>query len=142
MTYASAGSLLDISALSEPIRLACYYPRAYQVFQADGKQYGLPESFSDVAPLLQQGPLRRGRRGVSDAPTGRGQDELAAAQKLTDKAEGRLGRLQPVQFWEFYKVLAQSGGQFFNADKTQATFNDAKGVEAANWLIDKPPSTR
>ena len=34
-------------------------------------------------------------------------------------------------------MLAQNGGSFFNADKTQATFNDAKGVEAATWLIDK-----
>lgn len=135
VTYASAGSLLDISALSEPIA-SVYYPRAYQVFQADGKQYGLPESFSDV--LLFYNKDLFDEAGVA-YPTAdwTWSDELAAAQKLTDASKDVWGDYQPVQFWEFYKVLAQSGGQFFNADKTQATFNDAKGVEAANWLIDK-----
>ena len=43
-----------------------------------------------------------------------------------------------MQFFSFYKTLAQSGGQFFNADKTKATFNGPEGVAAANWLLAKP----
>lgn len=135
VTYASAGSLLDISAAAQA-GAASYYPKAYGVFQADGKQYGLPESFSDV--LLFYNKDLFDAAGVS-YPTAdwKWADELAAARKLTDAGKGVWGDFQPVQFFEFYKVLAQNGGSFFNADQTQATFNDAKGVEAATWLVDK-----
>lgn len=135
VTYASAGSLLDISTPAQA-GAASYYPKAYGVFAADGKQYGLPESFSDV--LLFYNKDLFDAAGVS-YPTAdwKWADELAAAKKLTDAGKGVWGDFQPVQFFEFYKVLAQNGGSFFNADQTQATFNDAKGVEAATWLVDK-----
>jgi len=135
VTYASAGSLLDITSQAQP-SASTYYPKAYQVFSLDGKQYGLPESFSDV--LLFYNKDLFDAAGVAYPTTAwTWADELAAAQKLTDASKGIWGDFQPVQFFEFYKVLAQNGGSFFNADKTQATFNDAKGVEAATWLIDK-----
>ena len=135
VTYASAGSLLDISSQAQPTE-STYYPKAYQVFAQDGKQYGLPESFSDV--LLFYNKDLFDAAGVAYPTTDwTWADELAAAQKLTNASTGVWGDFQPVQFFEFYKVLAQNGGSFFNADKTQATFNDAKGVEAATWLIDK-----
>lgn len=133
VTYASAGSLLDISAQAQAAASA-YYPKAYDVFQSEGKQYGLPESFSDVLLFYNKDLFDKAGQSYPTAAW-KWADELAAAQKLT-KA-GVWGDFQPVQFFEFYKVLAQNGGQFFNADKTAATFNDAKGVEAANWLIDK-----
>ncbi len=139
VSYSSAGSLLDLTPLSQAdanFKADVYYPRAYAVFQADGKQYGLPETFSDV--LLAYNKDLFDKAGVSyptaDWTWG---DELAAAEKLTDPSAGTWGDYQPIQFFEFYKVLAQAGGSFFNADKTQATFNDAKGVEAASWIIDK-----
>jgi multiple sugar transport system substrate-binding protein len=65
-------------------------------------------------------------------------DELAAAKKLTNPSKGVWGDMQGIQFFEFYKVLAQNGGQFFSADKKTATFNSPAGVEAAQWLIQKP----
>jgi multiple sugar transport system substrate-binding protein len=135
VTYASAGSLLDISGPSAA-NAAAYYPRAYSVFQSGGKQFGLPESFSDV--LLFYNKDLFDQAGVAYPTTDwTWKDELAAAQKLTNPAKGIWGDFQPVQFFEFYKVLAQNGGTFFNADASSATFNDAKGVAAAQWLIDK-----
>jgi len=133
VTYASAGSLLDISSQAQATA-ASYYPKAYGVFQSDGKQFGLPESFSDVLLFYNKAVFDKAAQSYPTADW-TWADELTAAKKLT--AAGVWGDFQPVQFFEFYKVLAQNGGQFFNADKTAATFNDAKGVEAANWLIDK-----
>jgi multiple sugar transport system substrate-binding protein len=135
VTYASAGTLLDISDLAAATA-STYYPKAYEVFAQDGKQYGLPESFSDVL-LLYNKDLFDAAGVAYPTADWTWADELAAAQKLTDAGTGTWGDFQPVQFWEFYKVLAQNGGSFFNEDKTQATFNDAKGVEAATWLLDK-----
>jgi len=139
VTYASAGSLLDLTAPSSAdaeFDASAYYPKAYGVFQQDAKQYGLPESFSDVLLLYNKDLFDAA--GVS-YPTAdwTWDDELANAQKLTNAASGTWGDFQPVQFFEFYKVLAQNGGSFFSPDGKTVTFNDPKGVEAAQWLISK-----
>jgi multiple sugar transport system substrate-binding protein len=135
VTYAEAGTLLDITEQAADSK-DTYYPRAYDVFSLDGVQYGLPESFSDVL-LFYNKDLFDAAGVAYPTPEWTWADELAAAKQLTDPANGVWGVFQPVQFWEFYKVLAQNGGSFFNEDKTKATFNDAAGVEAAEWLIDK-----
>lgn len=135
VTYASAGALLDITDQAAATA-STYYPRAFAVFQRDGRQYGLPESFSDVL-LFYNKDLFDAAGVAYPTPEWTWTDELAAAKALTDASKGIWGDFQPVQFWEFYKVLAQNGGSFFSADGTRATFNDPKGVEAANWLIEK-----
>ncbi len=139
VSYASSGSLLDLTPIisaDATFKPEVYYPRAYQVFQVDGKQYGVPEQFSDVLLFYNKDLFDAAGIAYPNA-SWTWKDEQAAAEKLTDTAKGVWGEFQPIQFYEFYKVLAQNGGSFFNADKTAATFNDAKGVEAANWLIGK-----
>jgi multiple sugar transport system substrate-binding protein len=143
VTFAAAGSLLDLGSVSKDdpsFNAATFYPRAYEVFQSGGMQYGLPETFSNVVLFYNKALFDA--KGVA-YPTAdwTWTDERAAALKLTDASAGVWGDFQPVSFYEFYKALAQNGGSFLNADKTQATFNDAKGVEAANWLIGKVKTT-
>ena len=139
VTYASAGALLDLSPYAgaeggfDPAR---YYPRAYEVFQADGGQYGLPATFSDVL-LFYNKDLFDAAALDYPTPDWTWEDELAAAQQLTDAEAGVWGDFQPIQFFEFYKVLAQNGGSFFSEDGTQVTFNSPEGVEAAEWLVNK-----
>ena len=58
-------------------------------------------------------------------------DEKAAAEALTDTAAGVWGDHQPVSFYEFYKVLAQNGGEFLAADGKSVAFNSPEGIEAA-----------
>jgi len=143
VAYASSGALLDLSPLAaaDPdFDPSVYYPKAYEVFQADGKQFGVPEQFSDVILFYNKDLFDAARVAYPD-PSWTWEDEREAAEKLTDTANGVWGHYQPIQFFEFYKVLAQNGGTFFNADQTQATFNDAKGVEAAEWLIGKLDKT-
>src|SRR5688500_7316735 len=50
VSYASRGVLADLSTFAgEEAGFADrFYPRAYEAFQMDGVQYGLPTSFSDV----------------------------------------------------------------------------------------------
>jgi multiple sugar transport system substrate-binding protein len=137
--YAGAGSLLDLSSVAasdSSFSASAYYPKAYAAFQFNGKPYALPESFSDV--LLFYNKDLFDKAGVA-YPTASWTwaDELAAAKKLTNASQGIWGIFQPVSFFEFFKVLAQNGGSFFNADSTQATFNSPAGVVAAQWLIDK-----
>ena len=143
VSYANSGALLDLSPLAAAdasFDPAVYYPKAYEVFQADGVQFGVPAHFSDVLLFYNKDLFDAAGVAYPDA-SWTWEDERAAAEKLTDKATGVWGDFQPIQFFEFYKVLAQNGGSFFNADKTASTFNDAKGVEAATWLIGKVDQT-
>ena len=143
VAYASSGALLDLNPLAaaDPdFDPGVYYPKAYEVFAADGVQFGVPEQFSDVLLFYNKDLFDAADVDYPDA-SWTWQDELAAAEQLTDTSNGVWGHFQPIQFFEFYKVLAQNGGSFFNAAGTASTFNDAKGVEAANWLIDKVGTT-
>ncbi len=139
VTYASSKRLLNLNPTikrDKTFKAGVYYPRAYGVFRLNGKQYGLPETFSTVLLIYNKNLFRAA--GVQ-FPTAswRWDDEIAAARRLTDRSRGIWGDFQPVQFWEYYKVLAQNGGRFFNRNKTQATFNNGAGVGALTWLTRK-----
>ncbi len=136
VTYAENGSLAELGSFDE----AGYKPSLLDAFAQDGTQYALPESFSDVVLFYNKELFDKA--GV-ETPTSdwTWADEAAAAKTLTDKGAGVWGDYQPVQFFEFYKALAQSGGSFFNEDKTEATFDSPEGVEAATWLVGKPGTT-
>lgn len=137
VTYASSGALLDITEhVSDPDR---FYPLALEGFAADGVQYGLPTTFSDVVLIYNKDLFDAA--GL-DYPTAdwTWEDEQAAAEALTDVDAGMYGDFQPVTFHEFYKSLAQAGGTFFDDDGAPA-FNSAEGVAAAEWLTSKPGTT-
>lgn len=113
-----------------------YRPSLLEAYQTDGTQFALPSSFSAVVLYYN--------RDLFDAagveyPTSdwTWADEQAAAEKLTDAAAGVWGDHQPVSFYEFYKALAQNGGEFLNEDRTEVAFNTPEGIEAAQWLVGK-----
>jgi multiple sugar transport system substrate-binding protein len=138
--YAKSGALYNLNTLAKADKTfnpGIYYPRAYSSFAVGKTQYGLPESFSDVLLFYNQDLFKAA--GVP-FPTAKWtwKDEMAAAKKLTNTSKGIFGDFQPIQFYEFYKVLAQNGGSFFNANQTKATFDSAAGIGAANWLLSKP----
>jgi multiple sugar transport system substrate-binding protein len=122
-----------------PIEVAnpdAYRQSLLEAYSTDGTSYALPSSFSDVvlyynADLFDAAGL--------DYPTNdwTWADEKAAAEALTDAAAGQWGDHQPISFYEYYKALAQNGGQFLNDDKTAVAFNSSEGIEAAEWLVNK-----
>ena len=122
-----------------PIEVAnpdAYKQSLLEAYATDGTQYALPSSFSDVVlyynkDLFDAAGLDYPTNGWTWA------DEKAAAETLTDKAAGVWGDHQPVSFYEYYKALAQNGGQFLAADGKSVAFNSPQGIEAAHWLVDK-----
>jgi multiple sugar transport system substrate-binding protein len=132
VTYARNGSLAELSGVDG----SDYKPSLLEAFQQDGKQVGLPESFSNVVLFYNKDLFEAAGVGTPTADW-TWQDEMAAAEKLTDKKKGIWGDYQPVTFHEFYKALAQSGGQFLSSSDDQATFDSAQGKAAASWLVDK-----
>jgi multiple sugar transport system substrate-binding protein len=136
VTYADSGALAELEGVDE----APFAPKLLEAFQYDGKQYGLPESFSNVVLFYNKDLFAKA--GVEE-PTAdwTWAEEAAAAKKLTDKKSGVFGDYQPVSFHEFYKALAQAGGSFLNEDKSAAAFNSPEGVKAAEWLVEKMGTT-
>jgi multiple sugar transport system substrate-binding protein len=122
-----------------PIEVAnpgAYKESLLEAYATDGVQYALPSSFSDV--VLYFNTELFDANGL-DYPTQdwTWADEKAAAEAITDQDAGIWGDHQPVSFYEYYKALAQNGGEFLNADGTAVAFNSPEGIEAAEWLVNK-----
>jgi multiple sugar transport system substrate-binding protein len=134
VTYASKGTLLDLTSAVDAETAARYYPEALKAFQLDGTQYGLPASFSDVVLFYNKDMFDAA--GV-EYPTSdwTWAEERAAAEKLTSAAKGVWGQYAPISFHEFYKTAAQNGCSFFGEDGS-VTVNQPKCVEALQYMVD------
>lgn len=113
-----------------------YRQSVLEAYQTDGVQYALPSSFSTVV-LFYNSDLFDAAGLEYPTSDWTWADEQAAAEALTDAAAGVWGSHQPVSFHEYYKVLAQNGGEFLNEDGTEVAFNSPEGIEAAEWLVGK-----
>ena len=115
---------------------AAYKQELLEAYSTDGTQFALPTSFSDV--VLYYNKDLFDAAGL-DYPSSdwTWADEKSAAEAITDQAAGVWGDHQPVSFYEFYKALAQNGGEFLSADGKSAAFNSPEGIEAAKWLVEK-----
>lgn len=113
-----------------------YRQSVLEAYQTDGVQYALPSSFSTVV-LFYNSDLFDAAGLEYPTSDWTWADEQAAAEALTDAAAGVWGSHQPVSFHEYYKVLAQNGGEFLNGDGTEVAFNSPEGIEAAEWLVGK-----
>lgn len=136
IAYAKKGVLMDLTAMAQKDNLEkLYYPKAYQVFNYQGKQYGLVETFSTV--LLFYNKDLFDKAGVA-YPTANWtwKDEIEAAKKLTNASQGVWGSFKPVQFWEFYKVIGQNGGQILDSSN-KVVIDSPQNVEALQYMVDR-----
>lgn len=139
VAYASKGALHDLSGLIDAdsdFDESVFNKTALDAFQYDDKQYGLVESFSNVVLFYNKELFDKAGLDYPQ-PDWTWEDELQAAQALTDSSAGVWGTYSPIQFWEFYKTIAQNGGTIFNADKTEVLINSPENVEALTWMVDK-----
>lgn len=139
VTYASRGALADLQPLMEAdygFDPAVYNQTALDVFNLDGQQFGLVESFSNVVLFYNKDLFDAAGEGYPEADW-TWEDELAAAQALTDADNGVWGTFSPIQFWEFYKTVAQNGGSILSDDKSEVTIDSPQNAEALQWMIDK-----
>lgn len=113
-----------------------YRQSVLEAYQTDGVQYALPSSFSTVV-LFYNSELFDAAGLEYPTTDWTWAEEQAAAEALTDQAAGVWGDHQPVSFYEYYKVLAQNGGEFLDESGTKTAFNSPEGIEAAEWLVGK-----
>gem|GEM_PF-72099 len=98
-----------------------------------GEQYGIPLSFVAMTMYYNRDLLTAA--GLSAPPTNREEFEAAAAAMTQDGNNGfMLTTGFPVQ-QIFQQLLHQYGGDEFNEDGTEATWNSEAGVQALQWMV-------
>ncbi len=130
--YANKGLLAEISGVD----VSGLNDTALNAFNVGGKQYGLPESFSNVVLIYNKDLFDQA--GVSYPTDDWTQADLqVAAEKIRALGDDIYGIWQPITYNEFFKVVAQYGGALLNEDKTAFTINSPENVAAAQALVDR-----
>ncbi|MGW9115097.1 ABC transporter substrate-binding protein [Streptomyces sp. NPDC055663] len=140
-TYADSGALADLDGRVAKSGVRDHFTdSSLSAFAYQGKQYGLPSSFS--TELLFYNKELFERAGVS-YPTAdwTWQDEQKAAEKISALGDGIFGDFQHTSYPEFTKALAQNGGSFLSKDGKKVAFDSPQGVAAATWLTGKVGTT-
>ncbi|MEW5816684.1 MAG: extracellular solute-binding protein [Spirochaetota bacterium] len=138
ITYAKKNVLLDLGPLFSKSNFdaAALNKKALEAFQADGRQYGLPVSYSTV--LLFYNKDLFNKAGVSyPAENWTWKEEQTAAEKIRKLGDNIFGINHPIQFWEFYKVVQQNGGSLLNKEGTGFTVNTPQNVETLQFMVDR-----
>ena len=137
-TYAKKGVLLDLNDLLERsgFDTDVLNERALYAFSEGGVQYGLPFSFSNVVLIYNKDLFDR---AGAEHPTvdWTWADEVEAAKKIRALDPMTFGIYQPVQFWEFYKMVQQNGGSILSEDKTAFTLNTPQNIETLQYMVDR-----
>ncbi len=133
--YQESGVLAELD-----VDTSVYQDSLADAYATDGTQYALPSSFSNVV-LFYNSDLFDAA-GL-DYPTAdwTWEDEQAAATALTDAGAGVWGDYQPISYHEYYKAVAQAGGDFLSEDGSSAAFDSPEGIAAAEWLVGKSGTT-
>lgn len=108
------------------------------VFEAGdykGTQYAIPWSVTPLGLFVNKTVL--GKAGITDIPTDQ-ESYTAALEALKNvgvQGEWVDGYVFTGTF-EFESLLWQFGGDLYNDDVTEATFNSDAGVQALTWMTD------
>jgi multiple sugar transport system substrate-binding protein len=137
VTFASRDTLLDLGsylASSSNVTDSTFYPAALNAFSYEGKQLGLPITFSTVMLYYNKDLFDVAGVGYPTIDW-TWDDVIAAAKAITNPAKRVWGISQPVQFWELYKVAAQAGGGLTVTPTVQ--IDTPENRAAAHYLVDK-----
>ncbi|MFZ2634971.1 MAG: sugar ABC transporter substrate-binding protein [Rectinemataceae bacterium] len=138
VTYAKKDVLLDLGSNFKETKfdVSVLSSKALAAFSVDGKQYGLPSSFSTVLLIYNKDLFDKAKTAYpNDSWTWK--EEQAAAEKIRALGKDIYGISHPIQFWEFYKVVRQNGGSLLSADGKRFTVDTAQNVETLTFMADR-----
>ncbi|WP_166870905.1 sugar ABC transporter substrate-binding protein [Salinibacterium sp. ZJ450] len=130
--YQESGVLAEL----KDVDTSAYQDSLAEAYQTDGTQYALPSSFSNVV-LFYNTDLFDAAGLEYPTADWTWADEQQAGKALTDAAAGVWGDYQPISYHEYYKAVAQAGGDVLTDDGTKVAFNSPEGIKAAEWLVGK-----
>ncbi len=142
VSYAKKNALMPLDDLikSQNVDVSIYNQTALKAFSADGKQYGVPDSFSTVLLFYNKDLFDKAKVSY---PTDdwKWSDAMAAAQKIRALGKDTYGYYHPCTFNEFYKVAKQNGGGLISADGKSFTMDSPANVQALQYMVDMQAKT-
>ncbi len=133
VAYASEDVLLDIGDLIGDT--SGFNQTALKAFQYDGKQFGIPNSFSNVILIYNKDLFDKA--GVSYPTDDWTWTEMSeAAKKIRAISADTYGLYRPLSFHEFYKGVKQNGGSLLSEDGKNFTVNLPQNVETLEIMSD------
>lgn len=131
---------LDDILTKDGIDTSIYNDMALKAFSADGVQYGVPDSFSNVVLIYNKDLFDQ---ADIDYPTDdwKWEDAMAAAEKIRALGDNIFGYYHPISFNEFYKTVKQNGGSLFNDDFTEFTMDTPENIETLQYMVDMQQKT-
>ena len=134
---AARGLMQDISAYAKTAGITGndQQPWCWREVALQGKLYGLP--FTTDSRMVFVNVNQLNRAGIATTAPKTLDDYTQIAQKLTTKQGNdfqQLGYAPWQNNWGMYGWGWLFGGDFYNADKNQATLDDAKNIAALDWL--------
>ncbi|MFL5758660.1 MAG: ABC transporter substrate-binding protein [Thermomicrobiales bacterium] len=134
--YASAGALLPIDSITGTggIDPSIFPAPLVEMYQYDGKQYGLPRDFDTIAFFFNKDLFDAAGEKYPD-DTWTWDTFRAAAERLTDKDKGIWGAGQQTSWQEnYYNFIWQNGGRLLNDERTKCLVNETPACEAFDYL--------
>ncbi|MET1051686.1 MAG: ABC transporter substrate-binding protein [Mycetocola sp.] len=136
-TYGAQNLLLDASGIIDGLGYTAedFPPTVFDMGNFRDKQYAVPWSVTPLGMFVNKTVLAKA--GISEIPT----DEASYLEALEAlKGVGVAGEwVDGYVFtgtFEFQSLIWQFGGDLYNDDVTEATFNSDAGVEALTWMTD------
>ncbi len=141
--YAAEGVLenLDSYITESGYSLDDYWPGLLESAKYEGSVYGFPRDIEVDCPLLQQGPVRQGRRRLSDE-NWTWDDLTAAAEKLTVKdASGTTTQYALAMeggLTKWSKWVLQNGGSILDdmSNPSKCMVDEPAAIEAITFFAD------
>ena len=137
VSYAKKGALMPLDDIikAQGIDTSAYNQTALKAFNADGKQYGVPDSFSTVL-LIYNKDLFDKAKVAYPTDDWKWEDAMAAAKKIRALDKNTYGYYHPLSYNEFYKVAKQNGGSLISTDGKSFTMDTPSNVEALQYMVD------
>jgi ABC-type glycerol-3-phosphate transport system substrate-binding protein len=142
-TFYELGMLTELNAYVDKtphMALDKFLPTAVPFIQKGGKIYGLPWSLEANVVLYNREFLNES--GLDDRPQALGSwDDLVSYARTLVKRDAnqviqRSGMILAKGVPHFAAYLYSNGGQFYNESGTSAAFNDSKGVQTLQMMVD------
>lgn len=142
VAYAGNGALLPLDDMiaSGGIDTSVYNEKALQAFNTNGRQYGVPNSFSNVVLIYNKNLFDR---AMIPYPTDNWKwaDAMTAARAIRALGDNIFGYYHPLTFNELYKTVVQNNGSILSADGSKFTINTPANVETVAYMVDMQRSS-
>lgn len=142
VSYAKKGALMPCDDLFKKVGVdtSVYNDMALKAFSADGVQYGVPNSFSNVVLIYNKDLFDKA--GISyPSDDWKWEDAMEAAKKIRALGDNVYGYYHSISFNEFYKTVKQNGGSLFSPDFKKFTMNTQENVETLQYMVDMQRKT-